>query len=576
MHLSAVLAIALSPAVLSASASAPASHRIPSSVEFAPNPEHARENAAHIFNSVHSAMRQWGSSIHHNGLGVIPAKVPKGTLLYHGARGNETPAGFEWLAFEMEHSEGFARSWRDIDGSTPARPPGPPRSRGPGTAVKGNVGVGGGDDGQRVLVDSDDDHHAPPPDVPRALRGYFHTYRANRDLRLLYLDGMAAGKTDMGTLDTQDYLLRGVLSAPGFGEFDRARDICALVKSWGLDGVIRMEIGFEAIYCDFFDGLDRVSVLRRPWSDSVEGNGGIDMFEWARAVGQRYDGIGGGRVRLGFGGMVSGAWYPVNVSNPNGRRDMPRLGRLGDEVRGAIMKRIEEVVRGDQKGSVDWQGVVDMIVTRHGDRIEALAEEAADGGDEAFVSQVLAVTNTFVDYPRDEWDVVGVMGDIVAEARGRCVRQYLTPAATWKDEWTAEDGLIFEAVEAVVQRICGDLYAVREVLLEAQPKLAAVAFSESEISSILADHQGATRKIGDAVKRGREVVRELKEHLSWGMWKKCKPGCGVAEVCFVAMWPFGLKQDHYSPSCHNRTSMVGRRLRDGEGYWALDPSPVAL
>ncbi|KAF9878191.1 hypothetical protein CkaCkLH20_04229 [Colletotrichum karsti] len=569
MHFSAALALALSPAVLSASASAPASQRPPSPAKFAPSPEHARENAPHVFNAVHSAMRQWGSSIHHNGLGVIPATVPRGTLLYHGARRNETPAAFEWLAFEMEHSEGFARSWRGGDGFRPPRPPGPPG--------KGHRPPGWGDDkdGQRVLTGDDDDdgHHAPTGEP--ASRGYFHTYRANRDLKLLYIDGMGAGKTNMGTLDTQDFLLRGVLSAPALGEYERARDVCALVKSWGLDGVIRMEIGFEAIYCDFSDGLDQVSVLRRPWSDQAEGVGSIDMFEWARAVGQRYDGIGGGRVRLGFGSMVSSAWYPVNVSNPNGRKEMPRLGKLEEGQRDVILKRVEEVVKGGVVGSVDWQGVVDMIVSRHADRIEALADEGEDGGDYAFVSQVLVVTNTFVDYLRDESDAdVTMKGDIVADAKGRCVRQYLTPAAVWKDEWTAEDALIFEAVKTVVERICGDLYAVRGIVLEAEPKLAS-AFSEAEMTRVVGA-SAREREIGDAVRRGREVVRGLKGYLGWSVWKKCKPGCGVAEVCFVAMWPFGLKRDHYSPSCQNRTALMGRRTVDGEGYWDFEPGPFGV
>ncbi|WYZ43339.1 hypothetical protein EsH8_VI_001038 [Colletotrichum jinshuiense] len=570
----------------------PTSNSAPS---FAASPDHARENAVHIFNALHSAMRQWGSSLHHNGLALIPATVPQGTLLYHGTRLNSTPEGFEWLAFEMEHSEGFARSWRGGRGTPSPKPPppgngpgkGPPGGKPPpGNGPPGGRPPGGSpplvpmvDEGGQRRLGSGEESAPPGPGGPNddtSVRGHFHTYRANRDLKLLYLDGMAAGKTGMGTLDTQDFLLRGLQSAPGFGEYDRAREVCELVKKWGLDGVIRMEIGFEIIYCDFFDGLDPVSVLRRPWNDQWEGMPGIDMFEWSRAVSQRYDGIGGGRVRLDFGAMVSGLWYPLNVSNPNGRKDMPRLGTVTEGEREVILGRVEELVRKETwNGSrIDWQGVADMVVTRHGDRIETLADEVAGGGDEGFASQLLVVTNTFVDYPRDASDsALGARADneegFVRDARERCAANYLTPAAALRDEWTAEDGLIYEAVEAVVRRICGDLYDARALLVDAAPRLAG-AFSEAEIRDVVGGSGGGN--LPGAVKEAREIVRTLKEDLGWSTWKRCRPGCDVGELCFVAMWPFGLKQDHYNPSCLNRTELQSRGGREaGEGYWEWEP-----
>ncbi|KXH31287.1 hypothetical protein CSAL01_12385 [Colletotrichum salicis] len=501
-----------------------------SSLDFAPSADQARENAVHIFNAVHSAMRQWGSSFHHNGLGLIPATVPKGTLMYHGTRANSTPDSFEWLAFEMEHSEGFARSSRGGRGSPPPRPPG--KGKGPGGPLPGSDGGGrppkGPHDSEPILMmgregsqrpigadddddDDDDDRKKPPPRGPggpgggdgKPVRGYFHTYRAKRDLKLLYLDGMAAGKTGMGTLDTQDFLLRGLEEAPGFGEWDRAADVCEVVKAWGLDGVIRMEIGFEAIYCDFHDGLVLESVLRRPWSDVPEAGVGIDMFEWARAVGQR-----------------------------------------------------------------------------HGDRIETLADEGAVEGDEGFVAQVLTVTNTFVDYPRDADDSAVVEkkkeeeDGYVREARDRCVKHFLTPATVWKAEWTPEDGMVYVAVEAVVQRLCGDLFDVRGLVLRAMPALTS-AFSGAEVRRVVDESHGDDdKKLEGAVTKGRKVIQSLKEDLGWSTWKKCRPGCGVGEICFIAMWPFGLKEDHFHPSCQNRSSLARRGGRGGgEGYWEWEPRP---
>ena len=49
-----------------------------------PDHESARNNAHHIFNAIHSAGRQWGSALKHNGFSFFPVVMPKGSLLYHG------------------------------------------------------------------------------------------------------------------------------------------------------------------------------------------------------------------------------------------------------------------------------------------------------------------------------------------------------------------------------------------------------------------------------------------------------------------------------------------------------------
>lgn len=168
-----------------------------------PGHESARTNAHGIFNDVHSAGRQWGSSIDHNGLGLFPAVVPKGTLLYHGARSNQTPTEPEWLAFDAELSENFALS-----------------------SKLQKLGAGGQGTGmapaQKPLG------HAPFSKT----NGHLQTYRAQRNLDLVYFDGMSSAKTSMGILDTQDLLMSGVRDRSSLDERVRVRDICGLVTEW--------------------------------------------------------------------------------------------------------------------------------------------------------------------------------------------------------------------------------------------------------------------------------------------------------------------------------------------------------
>src|ERR1700712_1779421 len=95
---------------------------------FGPSKPHARRRGPEIFNAVHNAMRQWGSSLHHNGMSFFLATVPKGVLLHHGNSSPLSPEDPDWLAYEIEHAENFARGGR---GRGPGGPPGERPGNGP-------------------------------------------------------------------------------------------------------------------------------------------------------------------------------------------------------------------------------------------------------------------------------------------------------------------------------------------------------------------------------------------------------------------------------------------------------------
>ncbi|KAK0653150.1 hypothetical protein B0T16DRAFT_427351 [Cercophora newfieldiana] len=505
-----------------------------------PSAESARQNAFLIFNSVHSAMRQWGSSLHHNGMSLIPATIPRGTALYHGSAFNSTPIAPEWLAFEMEHAENFARSrpygiWPNVSTHHDHRP--------------------------RPMFDQDNAQrrlkNTPlAEENSKTIRGYFHTFLTTRPLHLLYVDGSSAGNTYLGTLDTQDYILRLLDPAEDnpFADYQRARELCALVTSWGYDGIIRMEIGFEIIWCDFSEGkgLETRSVVRSKGLEASEKwdpkKGREGVWRWARAAGERYDGIGGGRVKLDFSRMVSPLWYPVDVRNPDEKRakeGLPRLVGMTREEREVVMGRVGAVAKAGGKGNgegVDWQGVVDMVVARYSERLGYMASEEVEAG--RFVEEVFAATNSYVEYPSAPGDVTVLNGgEGFAQECQRCAEQYLLPLE-WKrasGDWTEEDEMLHAVISSVTQRICQTLFDVRTELESLQP---GIVFGVA--SGDINDTERATMQ--KAVEQGRGMVRNLTAELRWTTWKKCR-GCAANEVCFVAMWPFGRVSDHYEPSC---------------------------
>ncbi|KAK4040824.1 hypothetical protein C8A01DRAFT_45933 [Parachaetomium inaequale] len=484
---------------LSSATSIPISHP----TEFGPSKAAARQNAFDIFNAIHSAMRQWGSSLNHNGMSLFLATIPAGVLLHHGTHSPTPPQGPEWLAFEIEHAELFAHPSMRGPPMKPTPPLPSPQQQQQQQQQQ-----------QHPLL-----QHNPHPtnDTPPPEHGYLHTYLTTAPLPLLYLDGTSAGNTLMGTLDTQDLLLRLNRSASLWDEPGRARELCDLVTSWGLHGVIRMEAGFEVIKCDFSMGMELLSAGRRPEVGEPGGDAGrrVVMFEYVRAVGRRYGGIGGNRVGVDWGSMVS-AWFyygGVDLRDGEGR---PRLVGVGDEELRGIRGRVEEVVRGRRGGGervIDWQGVVDSVVERYADRLKYMAEGVESV--EMMRGEVNGLLNTYIDY--------GVKDEGYQAAMGRCARFH----AHGVIQETQEDELILTAIEAVTLRICSTLFGVRKLVVE--------------------DPQADDASVNAA----KQSLRGLMDKLRWTRWKECA-ACSFDELCF-----WRSKSERQQKQCVSRESNAG-------------------
>src|SRR5687768_6389418 len=97
------------------------------------------------------------------------------------------------------------------------------------------------------------------------------TYQTIRSVNLLYFDGESAALMGLGQLDTQMLHIYGNVSGPprmrpiDLGDFlepeyRRALGLCTWLEERGLrgngvengiEGVVRMNAGFEVIWCDF-------------------------------------------------------------------------------------------------------------------------------------------------------------------------------------------------------------------------------------------------------------------------------------------------------------------------------------
>ncbi|KAI1002068.1 hypothetical protein K3495_g6134 [Podosphaera aphanis] len=392
--------------------SAPPSSTVESAL---PNTIH---HASQIFNTVYGATRQWSSSIHHNGMSYFPLTVPANTLFYHGRESAEPIVGIDWLAFEIEHAESFTRfhPWK---GDAP-------------TTI-------------------------PPED--ENIQGYLHTYRTTRPLtKLLYLDGLAAAKCNMGPLDTSDMVLlhdTDLRALPGAKEVNRVTALCALSPE--IEGIVRMELGIELVLCNITDGIEHLSANQRKFVPKNESKKKYRFFvgEYARTGSQRFGGIGAGRALPDFSSMVSAYFSSMNLTNPDPHR--PELPRIDSQDEENIAKIKSEVLAlfgpGDrQSESVNWQGVTDMIVTRYSDRLTFL--NSSDTTEEELANEIAHILEHHINYHSLNFTA----------SEENCASHYLLPVV--KTLRTSSDQLIYQAILTVMQRICRVLFQAHHDLIE--------------------------------------------------------------------------------------------------------------
>ncbi|KAF1929122.1 uncharacterized protein M421DRAFT_61602 [Didymella exigua CBS 183.55] len=435
----------------------------------------------------------------------------------------------QWLAFEPEHALIFARpQGRRGPGGPPPGEGGPP-GEGPPTEEYSDT--------QQPLTDS-------PPFVPQEKAGYLHTYRPRHDLHLLYIDGLSAGKTSNGTLDTQDLLLLNLSSSdprgPMGGEMARAQGLCELANTiWQgkIDGVIRLEGGFEIILCDFKAHLERTDVISV--NPSEQGRGPMGGWEYTKAVASRYHGIGGGRVRVDYGAFVSVYAYPdvkgVWENDVQSDVRMPRLTNVSpsdlahvkDDVTSLILSKDWNAHPGR-----DWQAVADMAVARYSAPLHHITTIRTFRKDKEQLAQYLtALLSPFISGERN-----------TTRETERCVAQIVPSLPLLSIPPGSVPPLAHRALHKVGTRICDTLLTSLSIAASPAP--------HSAYSAVYAEH-------------AIEVVAELVEWLGWTSWKECG-ACGDEEVCFIPIWPTGTFEDHAKPRCRGADEVEGRM-----GYWGV-------
>jgi hypothetical protein len=324
------------------------------------------------------------------------------------------------------------------------------------------------------------------------------------------------------------------------GEVSRATGLCDLAQNeWEgrIDGFIRMEHGFEIILCDFGKVRFESAVSK---SRSVTGGsahtGGI--FQFLKAIGEdRWWGVGRDRLKVWTDRWVTSYAEPdLDLFGRSIDGKLPDLSGMTDHMARGMREQVTDMVtqRFATDGSApssgdgtDWQAVADLYVARYANRLQYLmsfdnAEELRE-----------AVEDMYMVYLDDEPNTLGANEDAIERCTNGFVPTHLThsPAATIS--------ISHRAISAVVKRICTTLHDIIS-----EPALA------------------------DDIHGQKAHLQELMSYLRWPQWSFCgnKRACEVDEVCFVAIWPWGSKDDHETPSCKNQTDAMRHVNRMGN-YW---------
>ncbi|KAH7085917.1 hypothetical protein BKA63DRAFT_401618 [Paraphoma chrysanthemicola] len=460
------------------------------------------------------------------------ATVPAGTQLYHGTPNSEPVQGLEWLAFEPEHAMIFARPREPTFRQSPSnRDERPPRTS--------NYQRGRQDQQHRLELN---------PESQDDRVGYLHTYVPKHDLNLLYVDGLSAGKTSNGTLDTQDMLLLNLTTGPHGpmgGEHERALGMCNLATSlWEgkIDGILRMEGGFEIILCDFARHLERTDVItvtqHSYWLN--ESAGFLGGWQYIKAIMGRYHGIGGERVKLAYDDFVSVFSYPdlkgLFSNDVQSDYAMPRLQNVMESDLERVRHDITRMVlRKDWDGvasSRDWQAVADLVVARYSEPLHYLHTNKKLRGDKkALQFYLINILHPFIDY---------TARNATLETQ-RCIAQVVLPLPTPP---STAASLAHRAIHDVAHHICDTLLTGLSI--------ASASISHASFTQVYAEHV-------------TDIIDNLVAYLNWTTWKQCGT-CADEEVCYVPIWPMGNHEDHANPKCMDEDT-----ARNRWGYWGQGP-----
>ncbi|KAH6624807.1 hypothetical protein B0J18DRAFT_366744 [Chaetomium sp. MPI-SDFR-AT-0129] len=402
-------------------------------------------------------------------------------------------------------------------------------------------------------------------------------YSTTRPLNVLYFDGQSATLTSAGTLDSQMAVLQGhVPLYPPYNlvydEDQRKFDLCRLAADLGIDGIVRMNAGFEVLICDFDASkvralfatnnsvpnpeAENTSLPHDPNRQPPRGYGNVfaeqGSFEWLRSASWHYS-VPEPRIKLDLCRMVSfydpalpslaGAHHGGIVGNltyENGwglRRGHRLLEIDEDDVELVHAWLKEDMVSSSSPSSsggagcsgIDWHAMFAVIQAQHETRAKEIAavfewDRETEEEQNAIVTRVHelshAILSAYVEYSSSTPKELAIT---------RCSSIYtmlLDPSTLARSE-----RLLYHVVETVLKKLCTWEWDLFE-------------WSEGHTSKYLANNKSTKSGITawdasllDEINKYRRQTAEVLNWMGWDTWTQCERQCGPSELCAIPAWP---------------------------------------
>lgn len=512
------------------------------------------DNSTALFNIIHGSLKQKGGVLNPVGAAFIPAYIPPNTYFYHSTASNKVPDLLEWIAMSSEFSYWFASFPRNAK-KLHFRPESSTEFLVPGST-------------DYLRIDHNSEQHNR--------RNFLYGFRTKVPLTtLIFLDGASASKRNTGEMD-QQLLLGNISNVQSWYAEEKyvARKICDWGRPFGLQGIIRLEIGFEIILCDFKNGIELVSNVSLSNVTDLIGFPGesplsqtnlekkrtelMNVFQAMSGLeilqsGANVD-TGEKRILLDFTRMVT----PINKTWLNPDPYKRRLTNLSTEVKEDILKTLEFNLReyNFEHQSTDWQLITDKIVHKFGPMLLTLN---------------LSLTR-FEHSKADIQDSLTMVAEDFSRLTYNFVRRYSDEAI--QNTTLREEKMLRQIVEEYVYHT----YPIR-------------SHSERLIySSLFVEQSAVSRIILDVFKLGKRILDDLYvnptkrnyakfrlevlstkqklvrllEDLRWPIFTQCLSKCKWDEVCYVPTWgpsPIGMGPEN--PKTHRWFYFDGKRYRIG-------------
>ncbi|KAK3391261.1 hypothetical protein B0H63DRAFT_539983 [Podospora didyma] len=400
-------------------------------------------------------------------------------------------------------------------------------------------------------------HHARHgPGTPKKPT-FFAFDATKRPLNIIYLDGQSATLTSLGTLNSQMALLQG--KVPLYPKYNltydddqRALDLCKLVAELGVDGVVRMNAGFEILVCDYAASQVRELFITNitvtgsreegpeglPRDKPPRGIGNVfseqSSYEWLRSASWHYgsDGNGGipeSRVSLDICCMIS--FYNPSLSS------LANSHHGGIPADAALVKSWLRDIASPKSGgaaescsSVNWQA---LFATAN-----------------SIVTKIHELTHaTLAPYLEYVWTNAGNLEKL---GRSRV--------------------LLYNSLNVVMKKLCT---WERELFEWSEEHTTTTTVQPTDLSQLQQE-----------VRHHHKKSKDILAWMGWDSWTKCDRRCQLNEICAIPTWPViyapGLPQggiyaahpqnlsdqqmlEFWQPKCINRTDF------DRGGWRGRDP-----